>query len=81
MLLFRREVMNAKRPAEEVILTDQDVMRMLQISRRKLDGMKAAEDIPFHQPRPRSSCYYLLSDILAWLKASRVESITNKLKI
>jgi hypothetical protein len=78
--LMRSEVQNSQRPANEIIYGDQDVMRMLKISKRKLDYMKANREIPFHQPRPHSSCYYVLSDILEWLKRSRVESIDNERK-
>jgi len=78
---IRQEIQNVQRPANEVILTDQDVMKMLRVSERKLDYMKARKTIPFSQPIPRSSCYYLLSDILKWLEKSRSESMDNDLKI
>jgi hypothetical protein len=79
--IFRYEVQKAQRPATEVILIDQDVMKMLGISERKLDYMKAKRIIPFSQPIPRSSCYYLLSDILLWINKSRMESLENQLKL
>jgi hypothetical protein len=78
--LMRQEVQNCQRPASEIILTDQDVMRMLRISKRKLDYMKANREIPYHQPKAHSSCYYLLGDLLNWLKKNRVESIYNERK-
>ncbi len=79
--IIRYEIQQAQRPAKEVILTDQDVMRMLKISKRKLDSLKSGRIIPFHQPVPRSSAYYLLADILQWLGKSRVESYQNCLRI
>lgn len=81
IFIFRNEVQKAQRPANEVVLTDQDVMRMLRISERKLDSMKAKRIIPFSQPIPRSSCYYLLSDILMWINNSRIESLENELRL
>jgi hypothetical protein len=74
------EVQQAQRPANEIILYDEKVMKMLGCSKRKLDGMRAEKLIPFHQPIPHSSYYYLLGDILDWLKKSRVESIENERK-
>ena len=45
--LFRYEIQNAQRPADEVILNDQDVMRILKISKRKLADMKSKREIPY----------------------------------
>lgn len=79
--IFRYEIQKAQRAANEVILYDQDVMKLLHISKRKLDYLKAGRVIPYSQPQPHSSCYYLLSDILDWLNKSRVESFSNLGKI
>ncbi len=81
LLLFRNEVPKTQRPATEVKLNDQDVMKMLSISKRKLDYLKAYREIPYPQPKANSSCYYLISDILLWLKTHRAENFTNKLNI
>ena len=80
LYLLRHEIQLAQRPAEQVILDDQDVMRILKVSKRKLQYLKADGTIPFHKLEcgsPRS--YYLLSDILDILKKNRVESIKPKL--
>jgi hypothetical protein len=79
--ILRHEVQNAQRPAEEVILDDEDVMRLLKISKRKLQYLKSGLEIPFHVPASGSRTYYLLSDILAWLKKSRTESISNQIRV
>lgn len=81
ILLFRQELLKMQRPADEVVLLDEDIMRMLGICKRNLASMRATRQIPFHQPKPNSRCYYLLSDILHWLKTSRMESINNTIKI
>lgn len=78
--IIRQEIQQAQRPAEEVVLDDQDVMKMLKISKRKLQYLKAGLQIPFHTPAGGSRTYYLLSDILNWLKESRTESISNTRK-
>jgi predicted DNA-binding transcriptional regulator AlpA len=80
-IMLQQQMQSLQRPANEIILSDQDVMKMLQISERKLDGMKAKRIIPFSQPIQRSSCYWLLSDILEWLKKSRKESLDNDCRI
>lgn len=79
--IFRYEMQKAQRPANEVILYDQDVMRMLGISKRKLDYLRADRLISYSQSQPHSSYYYLLSDILQWINNSRIESIGNMRKI
>lgn len=78
--IIRYEVQQAQRPPEQIVLLDQHVMKILGISKRKLDYLRADKLIPFHQPVPHSSYYFLLSDILDWLKRSRVESISNERK-
>ena len=80
--LIRYEIQQAQRPADEIILDDEDVMRHLKISKRKLQYLKADKVIPIHFFEPGSPrTYYLLSDILQILKENRVESITNEKRI
>lgn len=80
--LLRHEIQQAQRPANEIILDDESVMRMLGISKRTLQYMKAHRVIPSHRfdkSSPRT--YYLLSDILDILKENRIEAISNNIKI
>lgn len=80
--LIRYEIQQAQRPADEVILDDQDVMRHLKISKRKLQYLKAYFVIPFHYFEPdKPRTYYLLSDILQILKDNRIESTANQKRI
>lgn len=79
--VIRHEIQQAQRPPDQIILVDQDVMQILKISKRKLEYLKSEGEIPYHQPKQRSSTYYLLSDILEWLQKNRVESINNKCKL
>jgi hypothetical protein len=78
--ILRHEIQQAQRPANEIILDDEDVMRILKISKRKLQYLKAGLIIPHHRPDEGTRTYYLLSDILGWLNKSRIESISNNLK-
>ena len=80
--LIRYEIQQAQRPADEIILDDEDVMRHLKISKRKLQYLKADKIIPIHFFEPGSSrTYYLLSDLLQILKENRIESIINEKRI
>ena len=79
--LLRHEIQRAQRPPEEVVLDDEDVMRILKISKRKLQYLKSGLHIPFHTPPAGVRTYYLLSDILSWLKDSRTESLSNNRNI
>lgn len=77
--LFRYELERAKRPANEVVLVDEDVMQTLKICKRQLQYMKSRQMIPHSQLGKRS--YYLLSDVLALLESNRQDAIFTKRKI
>lgn len=80
--LFRHEIQHVQRPADEIILDDEDVMKHLKISKRKLQYLKADNIIPYHFFEPGGPrTYYLLSDILQILKENRIESVSNKKRI
>lgn len=79
--ILQYEVQQAQRPANEVILDDERVMKMLNISKRKLQYMKSGLEIPFHTPGNGNRTYYLLSDVLDWLKKGRIESISNSRRL
>lgn len=66
--------------ANETILHDEDVMKILGVSKRKIEYMKANREIPFFNP-PMQCDYFMLSDILEWLQKSRVESISNERRV
>ena len=79
--ILRHEIQQAQRPASEIVLDDQQVIEILKISKRKLQYMKSQKAIPYHTPKSGNRTYYLLSDILDWLKKHRVENISSQLKI
>ena len=79
--LLRYELSKVQRPANEIILDDEDVMKVLKISKRSLQYLKADRTIPFHHFGHSPRTYYLLSDILDILKENRMESISNDLKL
>jgi hypothetical protein len=75
--IIRDEVQRHQRPANETILHDEDVQKILGISKRKLEYMKANREIPYINP-PMQRDYFILSDILEWLSNSRIESISSQ---
>lgn len=79
---LRYEIQQAQRPACETILDDEDAMRTLKFSKRKLQTLKSERIIPYHYLEPDGvRTYYLLSDILQMLKENRIESISNDKRI
>jgi hypothetical protein len=79
--LLRYEIQQAQRPADEIVLTDYEVMKTFKMSKRKLDYLKANREITYSQPIPRSTCYFTLADLLKWLEKGRIESISEQIKI
>lgn len=80
--LVRYEIQKAQRPPHEIIYDDEDVMRILKISKRNLQYLKANGVIPFHYFEPEGTrTYYLLSDILQILKENRVEAFFKDKRI
>ncbi|NOT50224.1 MAG: helix-turn-helix domain-containing protein [Chitinophagaceae bacterium] len=79
--ILRQEVQAIQRPPEQIVMDDNDVMKILKISKRTLQNLRSTGQIPYHCPGCGSKKFYLLSDILDWLKKSRVESIFESLKI
>jgi len=78
--LFGEFVDANTRPPDQTILRDPDAMRILGVCKRQLRYMKKRREIPYHDP-PGQRDYFLLSDILNWLKKYRVESIDNMRRI
>ena len=72
---FCYELYRAQRPAHEVILDDEEVMKILKISKRKLQYHKAALEIAYQTLGARS--YYFLSDLLQALANNRLEAQNN----
>ena len=77
--LFRAELRQLQRPANEIVLDDTDVQKILKISKRKVQYLKAQGTLTYSQVGARS--YYLLSDVLALIYSNRNECIQNKNKL
>ena len=78
--VIKTEVQRNQRPANETILHDEDIMRILGVSKRKIEYMKANGEIPYFNP-PMQRDYYLLSDILNWLEKYKHETIVGRRRI
>ncbi len=75
---FLKEIDNrvnkALRPANEVILDDIELQQMLFISKRTAATLREQRLITFH--KSAGKIYYLLSDVLEYLRNHRIESGT-----
>src|SRR5258706_6469991 len=78
--IIRDEVLRNQRPPEETILQDEDIMKLLGISKRKLEYMKKGREICYINP-PMQRDYFILGDILEWFRKYRVESIDNQRQV
>ena len=80
--VIHNEIQQAKRPPNEIILDDNDVMYMLKISKRRLQYLKSDRILTYHKLDSSSHrTYYLLSDILEILKSNRTEALSNEIRI
>lgn len=80
--VIRYEIQQAQRPPNQVVLDDEDVMRILKISKRTLQYMKSNGVITirkFDLNSPRT--YYYLSDILEILEKNSFQAISNQRRI
>jgi len=76
--ILRTELQRHLRPANETILYDEHLMKILGVSKRKLEYMKSGREIPYYDP-PMQRDYFILSEILQWLSKYRVAPIENRL--
>lgn len=56
------------RPAEEVILDDLDVQKLLKVSRRTLLNYRKSGLLPYHQIN-KGKIFYILSEIIEAIKS------------
>ena len=73
--IVRFEIQNAQRPASEIILIDEDVMKKLKISKRKLQYLKSKKQITYSTVGAQS--IYLLSDVLELVNENKREKISK----
>lgn len=69
--------LNSKQDPGQVILDDVDLRNLLKISKRKAAYLRSERKIAFS--KDGGKIYYLFSDVLDYLKRSRVDIISNKL--
>jgi hypothetical protein len=77
--IFRFELKRAQRPAEELILTDVDLCKMLHVSKRTTATWRGIGAINYH--KVGGVIFYVYSDILNMMKANRIESTSEHMKI
>ena len=77
--IFRYELHEAKRPAEELILNDAELCRMLKVSKRTTASWRAEGVLAYH--KVGGIVFYLYADVLKMIKANRVEPVQEILKV
>lgn len=77
--IFRHELNEVRRPAEEVILNDAELCRMLKISKRTSATWRANGIIAYH--KVGGIVFYVYADVLEMIKSNRIESIQDNLNI
>lgn len=93
---FDERIAKISLPPEHVVLDDFDVQQMLKISKRKLAQLRAERKIKFYRTddeslpkkvkavhqsgRRKSKIYYLLVDVLNYVKRNPVNPIIENLK-
>jgi hypothetical protein len=77
--IFRYELHEVKRPAEEVILNDADLCKILKVSKRTTASWRATGVLAYH--KVGGIVFYLYADVLEMIKSNRVEALENSLRI
>ena len=76
---LRTEIINAKRPPEQVLLDDVDFRELLKISKRTAAGYREQGIITYS--KVQGKIFYKLSDILEFVDSYKIPTIQTKLKI
>jgi hypothetical protein len=75
---LRREMLNVKRPPEEIILDETDLCELLHISKRHAADLRK-EGILIYS-KIGGKLYYFLSDVLEMVKKHRAQLPTSNIK-
>lgn len=75
--LIKAEIINSKRPPEEIVLDDVDLQNILKCSKRKTAELREKRMITYMKP---GKVYYRLSDVLKYLERYKVEAIQERLE-
>ncbi len=70
---IRNEILNLQRPADEILLDDEDLCRLLKISKRHSSNLRTQRLITYSKPGGR--IYYKLSDVLCFINKNEVKAI------
>jgi hypothetical protein len=78
MKMFRYEVQNAQRPANELIIDDADLQKLLKVCRRTTANYRSQGLIDYSQIGGKN--FYIYSDILKAIEKNKVPAIHNQLR-
>jgi hypothetical protein len=79
--LLRHEIQQAQRPANEIVLNDEEVMKILSVCKRTLCTMKSEKVIAYSQEATGKPSRFLLSDVIAYINKHRIDTIESQRKI
>lgn len=74
-----KESQQLLRPAEQVILDDTDLQKILKCSKRTTADMRARRAITYY--KPEGKIFYLLSDVFVFLTKNRVAAIEESRRL
>lgn len=77
--IFRYELSQTQRPANEIILDDVDLMKLLKVSKRTTAGLREKKIINYY--KVGGKIFYKLSDVLALIEKNKVTSTNDTLRI
>ena len=78
---LRQDLIYALRPADEITLDDADLQALLKVSKRHTAELREKKLIAYSQPIPNGKVYYMLSDVIAYLKTGYHQTISSQRKI
>jgi hypothetical protein len=77
---LRQELIKSHRPANEVLLDDVDLQAILKVSKRHTAELREKKLIAYSQPIPNGKIYYILSDVIAYVKTGYHQTISSQRK-
>ncbi len=73
---FEHLVLQAQRPADQIVLDESDFCAFLKISKRHAANLRAKRLVKYS--KTAGKIYYILSDVLDFIKENQVAAITQQ---
>jgi hypothetical protein len=75
---FEQIVLNTQRPADQIVLDESDFCAFLKISKRHAANLRAKRLVKYS--KTAGKIYYILSDVLDFIKENQVTAISQQSK-